>query len=129
LTNIRPWQGQEHRQYHIAQTPDGTIVAFVAMAQLSPDRGWQVKYSLDFPGAPSLSIEYIVTYALKVVGQAEATTVTVGGGASSKFAPGHNVKGTRVKMLSRAYRAIATQLKLTNKTKFRENLGATDDPS
>ncbi|KAF2109468.1 aspartyl-tRNA synthetase-like protein [Lophiotrema nucula] len=129
LTNIRPWQDQEHRQYHIATTPDGTICAFVAMAQLSADHGWQVKYSLDFPNAPSGSIEYIVTHALKVVGQGGASTVTFGGGASSKFTPGHNVKGTRVKVLSRAYHAIATELKLTNKTEFREKLGATDDPS
>lgn len=129
LTNIHPWQDEDHRQYHIAQTPDGTIVAFVAMAQLSPEHGWQVKYSLDFPNAPSGSIEYIVTHALKVVAQGGADTVTFGGGASSKFTPGHNVKGTRVKVLSRAYHAIATELKLTNKTEFREKLGAIDDPS
>ncbi|KAH7069250.1 hypothetical protein FB567DRAFT_243228 [Paraphoma chrysanthemicola] len=129
LTNIHPWQDEEHRQYHIAYTPDGTICAFVAMAQLSPDHGWQVKYSLDFPNAPSGSIEYIVTHALKMVGASGATTVTFGGGASSKFTPGHNVKGTRVKVLSRAYHAIATELKLTNKTEFREKLGAIDDPS
>jgi nondiscriminating aspartyl-tRNA synthetase len=129
LTNIHPWQDVEHRQYHIAQTPDGTIVALVAMAQLSPDHGWQVKYSLDFPNAPGGSIEYIVTHALKVVAQGGAETVTFGGGASSKFSPGHNVKGTRVKVLSKAYQAIATELKLTNKTEFREKLGAQDDPS
>jgi nondiscriminating aspartyl-tRNA synthetase len=129
LTNIHPWQDEEHRQYHIAYTPDGIICAFVAMAQLSPDHGWQVKYSLDFPGAPGGSIEYIVTHALKMVGAGGATTVTFGGGASSKFSPGHNVKGTRVKVLSRAYHAIASELKLTNKTEFREKLGAIDDPS
>jgi aspartyl-tRNA synthetase len=99
------------------------------MAQLSPDHGWQVKYSLDFPGAPGGSIEYIVTHALKQVAASGATSVTFGGGASSKFSPGHNVKGTRVKVLSRAYHAIATELKLTNKTEFREKLGAVDDPS
>ncbi|KAF2132729.1 aspartyl-tRNA synthetase-like protein [Dothidotthia symphoricarpi CBS 119687] len=129
LTNIHPWQDEEHRQYHIAYQPDGTICALVAMAQLSPTYGWQVKYSLDFPNAPSGSIEYIVTHALKKVGADGAATVTFGGGASSTFAPGHNVKGTRVKVLSRAYHAIATELKLTNKTEFREKLGAVDDPS
>jgi nondiscriminating aspartyl-tRNA synthetase len=129
LTNIHPWQDEEHRQYHIAYSSDGTIAAFVAMAQLSPDHGWQVKYSLDFPNAPSGSIEHIVTHALKQVAVAGADTVTFGGGASSKFTPGHNVKGTRVKVLSRAYQAIATELKLTNKTEFREKLGAVDDPS
>lgn len=128
LTNIHPWQDMEHRQYHIATTPDGTIAALVVMAQLSPDHGWQVKYSLDFPGAPGGSIEYIVTHALKAVAQIGATTVTFGGGASSRFQPGHNVKGAKVKVLSRAYHAISTELKLTAKTEFREKLGAQDDP-
>ncbi len=129
LTNIHPWQDEEHRQYHISYASDGTICAFVAMAQLSAEYGWQVKYSLDFPNAPGGSIEHIVTHALKKVAATGATTVTFGGGASAKFTPGHNVKGTRVKVLSRAYHAIATELKLTNKTEFREKLGAIDDPS
>lgn len=129
LTNIHPWQDIEHRQYHIATTQDGTVVAFVAMAQLSPDHGWQVKYSLDFPNAPGGAIEHSVIHALKVVAAGGATTVTFGGGASSKFTPGHNVGGAKVKVLSKAYHAIATELKLTNKTEFREKLGAQDDPS
>ena len=128
LTNIRPWQDMDHRQYHISFSSDGTIAALVVMAQLSADHGWQVKYSLDFPGSPSGSIEHIVTHALKMVAQAGATTVTFGGGASSRFTPGHNVTGTKVKVLSRAYHAIATELRLTAKTEFREKLGATDDP-
>ena len=32
-------------------------------------------------------------------------------------------------MLSKAYHAIASELKLTQKTEFREKLGAQDDPS
>lgn len=128
LTDIHPWQDMEHRQYHYATAQDGTICAFVSMAQLSPDHGWQVKYSLDFPGAPSGSIELIVTHALKVIAAGGATTVTFGGGASARFTPGHNLKGTRVKVLSRAYQAIASELKLTNKTEFREKLGAREDP-
>lgn len=129
LTEIRPWRDMEHRQYHYATTQDGTICALVVMAQLSPDHGWQVKFSLDFPGAPSGSIEMIVTHALKTVASTGATSVTFGGGASARFTPGHNLKGTRVKVLSRAYHAIATELKLTNKTEFREKLGAVEDPN
>ncbi|KAK7178056.1 aspartyl-tRNA synthetase [Paraphaeosphaeria sporulosa] len=129
LTHIHPWQDEEHRQYHIAMTPDGAIVALVVMAQLSADHGWQVKYSLDFPNAPSGSIEHVVLHAMKVVVQAGATTITFGAGASSKFTPGHNVKGPMAKVLSRAYQAIAAELKLTNKTEFRKKLGTTDDPS
>ena len=37
------------------------------LAQLSPEHGWQIKYSLDFPGAPGGTIEYIVTHALKKI--------------------------------------------------------------
>ncbi|KAJ9648627.1 aspartate--tRNA ligase dps1 [Coniosporium tulheliwenetii] len=128
LTDIHPWKDMEHRQYHYASDKEGTVHALVVMAQLSPDHGWQVKYSLDFPGAPSGTIEYIVTHALKVVAAAGATNVTFGGGASSHFTPGHNLKGARVKVLSKAYHAIATELKLTNKSEFREKLGAQADP-
>ncbi|KAF1986267.1 aspartyl-tRNA synthetase [Aulographum hederae CBS 113979] len=128
LTDIHPWQDMEHREYHYATDRDGKIAALCVMAQLSPDHGWQVKYSLDFPGAPSGTIEHIVTHALKYVASNGATNVTFGGGASSKFTPGHNIKGTRVKVLSKAYHAIATELKLTNKSEFREKLGAQDDP-
>ncbi|KAK3081591.1 hypothetical protein LTS18_005077 [Coniosporium uncinatum] len=128
LTDIHPWQDMEHRQYHFAVDKEGTIQALCVMAQLSPDHGWQVKYSMDFPNAPSGTIEYIVTHALKVVAQGGATNVTFGGGASSKFTPGHNIKGTRVKVLAKAYHAIATELKLTNKSEFRQKLGAQEDP-
>ncbi|KIW07755.1 aspartate-tRNA(Asn) ligase [Verruconis gallopava] len=128
LTNIRPWQDMEHRQYYYAVDKDGEIAALVVLAQLSPEHGWQVKYSLDFPGAPSGTIEYIVTHALKKVASEGCRNVTFGGGASPHFTPGHNLKGAKVKMLSKAYHAIVTELKLTQKTEFREKLGAKDDP-
>ena len=129
LTDVHPWQDVAHRQYHYSITPDGTICGLVIMAQLSPDHGWQVKFSLDFPGAPSGAIEMLVMHALKAVASAGATSVTFGGGAMEKFTPGHNLKGTRVKVLSKAYHAIATELKLTNKSEFRQKLGATEDPT
>jgi ergosteryl-3beta-O-L-aspartate synthase len=129
LTDIHPWADEAHRQYHYAVDKDGNIHAFVAMAQLSPAHGWQVKYSLDFPNAPSGTIELIVTHAIKAVASSGAQSVTFGGGASAKFTPGHNLKKTRVKVLSRAYHAIMTELKLTNKSEFREKLGAEEDPS
>jgi len=128
LTDVHPWQDVAHRQYHYGITPDGTITGLVIMAQLSPDHGWQVKFALDFPNAPSGSIEALVMHALKSAATGGATTVTFGGGAMNKFTPGHNLKGTRVKVLSKAYHAIATELKLTNKSEFREKLGAQEDP-
>jgi hypothetical protein len=38
------------------------------------------------------------------------------------------LRGTRVKVLSKAYHAIATELKLTAKSEFREKLGTHEDP-
>lgn len=128
LTDIHPWQDVEHRAYHIAYDKDRQIACFVIMAQLSPDHGWQVKFSLDFPGAPSGAIEMVVMHALKALAAQGVTACTFGGGATAKFTPGHNLRGTRVKVLSKAYHAIATELKLTNKSEFREKLGATEDP-
>lgn len=128
LTDVHPWQDMEHRQYHYSVDKDGTIAGLVIMAQLSPEHGWQVKFSLDFPGAPSGAIEYLVMHALKAAAATGATSVTFGGGAVNKLSPGHNLKGTRVKVLSKAYAAIANELKLTAKSEFREKLGAQEDP-
>ena len=128
LTDVTPWQDIEHRQYHYAVQSDGQIVAFVVLAQLSPKHGWQVKYSLDFPGAPNGSIEALVIHALKQVQAKGETSATFGGGATADFKPGNNLKGTKVKMLSRAYHTIANDLKLTQKSEFREKLGAEEDP-
>lgn len=128
LTDVHPWQDTAHRQYHYTTTKEGEIAGLVILAQLSPDHGWQVKFALDFPGAPSGAIELLVLHALKAAAQSGATSVTFGGGATSKLTPGHNLKGTRVKVLAKAYSAIAAELKLTNKSEFREKLGAQDDP-
>lgn len=128
LTEIRPWQDMEHRQYHFAWDKEGTLCALTIMAQLAPEHGWQVKYSLDFPGSVSGAIEAVVMHALKAVADEGATSVTFGGGATSSFTPGHNLRGARVKVLSKAYHAIASELKLTQKTEFREKLGAEEDP-
>ncbi|SMQ46332.1 unnamed protein product [Zymoseptoria tritici ST99CH_3D7] len=128
LTDVHPWQDVEHRQYHYTTTKDGEICGLVILAQLSPEHGWQVKFALDFPGAPSGAIEMLVLHALKAAATSGATSVTFGGGASNKLTPGHNLKGARVKVLAKAYHAIATELKLTNKSEFREKLGAVPDP-
>ncbi|RMY55752.1 hypothetical protein D0865_04003 [Hortaea werneckii] len=128
LTDVHPWQDMPHRQYHYATTKEGEICCLVILAQISPDHGWQVKFALDFPGAPSGAIELLVLHSLKAIALTGAKTATFGGGASNTFRVGHNLKGTRVKVLSKAYHAIANELKLTNKSEFREKLGATEDP-
>ena len=129
LTDIHPWQDMEHRQYHYAVEKEGNIAALVVLAQLSPDHGWQVKYSLDFPGAPGGTIEHLVLHSLKNLAVNGVTNATFGGGAMANLVPGHNLKGAKIKVLSKAYHTIATELKLTKKSEFREKLGAYEDPT
>nr|OQO23386.1 hypothetical protein B0A51_12809 [Rachicladosporium sp. CCFEE 5018] len=128
LTDVHPWQDVPHRQYHYSTTRDGTITGLVILAQLSPAHGWQIKFSLDFPGAPSGAIEALVMHSLAAAAATGAQSVTFGGGACAKLTPGQNLKGTRVKVLSKAYSAIAAELHLTNKSEFRAKLGAQEDP-
>ncbi|EMC93523.1 hypothetical protein BAUCODRAFT_37211 [Baudoinia panamericana UAMH 10762] len=128
LTDVHPWQDVAHRQYHYSTTPDGQIQGLVILAQLSPDHGWQIKFSLDFPGAPSGSIEALVMHALKAAAATGATSCTFGGGATDTFKLGHNMKGTRVKVLSKAYHSYAARMHLTNKSEFRQKFNTQEDP-
>ena len=128
LTDIRLWDDMSHRQYHYATDGSGTACAIVVLAQLSPDHGWQIKWALDFPDSPSGAIEHTIIHALRNIAAKGSTNATFGVGASAGFTPGQNLKGTKVKVLSKTYHAIVTELKLTNKSEFRERLGAKDDP-
>ncbi|KAI9738705.1 MAG: hypothetical protein M1834_008210 [Cirrosporium novae-zelandiae] len=127
LSSIIPWRDMEHRRYWYALDKDGKICSLVILAQLSVKHGWQVKYSLDFPGAPNGTIEYITIHAMNAVAHTGATTVTFGGGASSKLTSGHNMTGVKVRVLEKSYKAIAANLHLIRKTEFRQKLGATED--
>jgi aspartyl-tRNA synthetase len=128
LSLIRPWCDSEHRWYFYAMDKDGNICAFVALAMLSPAHGMQVKYSLDFPGAPNGVIEYIVTHAIQTAAKSGVKSLTFGAGATSQLIPGHNMHGTKVKMLEHTYEALAKQFHLVRKSEFRAKLGATEDP-
>ena len=115
-----------HRRYFIAETP-GKIQALVVLAQLSSEHGYQVKYSLDFPGAPSGTIEAIIAHAIQSVSNSGTKSVTFGAAAASNFTPVHGLNGIRIKMLSHSYKAIAKHLSLVSKSDFREKLGAEND--
>jgi aspartyl-tRNA synthetase len=128
LSQIRPWCDSEHRWYFYAMDKHGNICAFVALAMLSPAHGMQVKYSLDFPGAPNGVIEYIVTHAIQTAAKSGVKGLTFGAGATSQLIPGHNMHGTKVKMLEHTYEALAKQFHLVRKSEFRAKLGATEDP-
>lgn len=128
LSEIRPWVDSEHRWYFYATDKAGNICAFVGLAMLSPSHGMQVKYSLDFPGSPNGVIEYIVTEAIQTAAKSGVKSLTFGAGATSQLTPGHNLHGTKIKMLEHTYEALAKQFHLVRKSEFRAKLGATEDP-
>ncbi|KAJ5447204.1 Nucleic acid-binding OB-fold [Penicillium cf. griseofulvum] len=128
LSQIRPWCDSEHRWYFYALDKNGGVCAFVALAMLSPAHGMQLKYSLDFPGAPNGVIEYIVTHAIQTAAKSGVSGLTFGAGATSQLTAGHNMHGTKVKMLEHTYEALAKQFHLVRKSEFRAKLGATEDP-
>ncbi|KAG0649017.1 Aspartyl-tRNA synthetase [Hyphodiscus hymeniophilus] len=131
LTQIRPWVDEAHRRYYYAQGTDGTIHAICVLHQLSPANGYQVKFSLEFPGAPSGTIESLILYAMKQIAIAdpEAKQVTFGTGAQEHLQGGRNLGKNKIKFLSKAYDTINKQFHLTNKSDFREKMGAWNDPA
>ena len=130
LTQIRPWVDEAHRRYYYAQGADGTIHAICVLHQLSPQNGYQVKFSLEFPGAPSGTIESLILYSMRQIAAAdsEVKQVTFGTGALEKLEGGRNLGKNKVKFLMKAYETINKQFKLTNKSEFREKMGTWNDP-
>lgn len=131
LTEIRPWVDQEHRRYFYAAdgAKDGPIHALCVLHQLSPAHGYQVKFSLEFPDAPSGTIESLVLHAITTIaGQdPDAKSVTFGTGAMDEIVGGRNLGNYRLKALKKSYEAINKSMKLTNKSEFRQKLGARDE--
>ncbi|KUL87586.1 hypothetical protein ZTR_04551 [Talaromyces verruculosus] len=128
LSGIAPWRDYEHRWYFYATDKEGKIAAFVALAMLAPRQGMQVKYSLDFPDAPSGTIEHIVTHAIQTASKSGVKSLTFGAGATAHLTPGHHMKGAKVRMLQHTYEAVAKQFHLTRKSEFRMKLGAHEEP-
>jgi len=128
LTDVHPWQDHVHRQFFYTTTKKGEIATCVILAQLAPQYGWQIKHTLDFPGSPSGAIEMTITQAFNAIKGAGAESATFGAGATNNFLPGSNLKGAKIKMLSKAYKTIADNFKLVQKSEFREKLGASEDP-
>jgi aspartyl-tRNA synthetase len=131
ITEIRPWIDQEHRWYFYAAqgNKDGRIHAFIVLHQLSPENGYQVKFSLEFPGAPSGTIESLTLHALSAIASRDPATksVTFGTGATEDIAGGRNIGKHRMAALKKTYEAINKSLKLTNKSEYRAKLGARDE--
>jgi aspartyl-tRNA synthetase len=133
LTEIRPWVDQAHRRYFYAAegSREGKIHALVVLHQLSSKNGYQVKFSLEFPGAPSGTIESLTLHAMSAIAASDpdAKSVTFGTGAMGEMHGGRNLGSVRLKALKKSYEAINKSFKLTNKSEFRAKLGATDHRS
>lgn len=128
ISEITPWRDMKHRRYFFSLDGDGKIQALVILAQLAPRHGYQVKFSLDFPGAPSGTIEHAILHAVRVAKDSGTKVLTFGGAATPELHPVHHLSGMRVKMLRSTYKRIAKEFKLTQKSDFRQKLGGQEDP-
>ncbi len=131
ITEIRPWIDQEHRRYFYAAqgNKDGRIHAFLVLHQLSPENGYQVKFSLEFPNAPSGTIESLTLHAMSAIVSQDPDTksVSFGTGAMEDITGGRNIGKHRMTALKKTYEMINKSLTLTNKSEFRAKLGAKDE--
>ena len=128
LSKIDLFCDEAHRRYFYAEDKDGQICGIAVLAMLAPRFGWQAKYTLDFPGAPSGTIEYITTHAISAAAAIGIKSLTFGGGATDHLTPGHHLSGAKVKLLQRTYEATVKQFHLNRKSEFRAKMGATEDP-
>ncbi|KAL2142007.1 hypothetical protein VTI28DRAFT_1697 [Corynascus sepedonium] len=127
ITEVRPWVDMEHRRYLWAETKEGEIAALCVLHRLSPANGYQIKFALDFPGSPSGTIEALISAAIQTLAKAGVQNVTFGAGALPEMVTGGNLDGVRARILSKTYKTIAQQLKLVQKSEFREKFGTTND--
>ncbi|KAK1759793.1 aspartate--tRNA ligase [Echria macrotheca] len=127
ITEVRPWVDMEHRRYLWAETKEGEIAALCVLHKLSPQNGYQIKFALDFPGSPNGTIEALISGAIQALAKAGVQNVTFGAGAIPEMVTGENLDGIRAKILSKTYRTIAQQLKLVQKSDFREKFGTQND--
>lgn len=127
ITEVRPWVDMEHRRYLWAETKEGEIAALCVLHKLSPANGYQIKFALDFPGSPNGTIEALISGAIQSLAKAGISNVTFGAGALPEMVTGENLDGIRSRILSKTYRTIAQQLKLVQKSEFREKFGTQND--
>lgn len=102
------------------------MCALVVLAQLGV--GFQFKWALEFPGAPSGAIEYILSYVIQKLGEAGVRYATFGAGAGAKLIGADNVGGFKMRTLAKSYNVISGTLSLRNKGDFRSKFGAKQEP-
>lgn len=125
-TGVRPFADAEHRTYFIARDADDEIVGLVVLAQLGKPNGYQIKWSLAFPGAPKGTSEYLLSHVMEEMQKAGVPTATFGVGASDTMKTVENLGGIRSKWLADAYGVIAKSFHLTNKSDYRRKFGVTE---
>ncbi|TFK49883.1 aspartyl-tRNA synthetase, cytoplasmic [Heliocybe sulcata] len=128
LTGVRPFDDMEHRKYFVAHDKDGTVCAMVVLAQLAARHGFQIKWALEFPGAPNGAIEYILWHVIRKMGDAGVRTATFGAGAREKLERADNIGGFRIRTLEKTYNGLSSSFNLTNKGDFRSKFGTHQDP-
>lgn len=101
----------------------------VVLAQLAPAHGLQIKWALEFPGAPMGAIEYILTHVIKKLGEVGVRSVTFGAGATDKLERGDNIGGFRIMALEKTYNGLTRAFPaFANKTDFRSKFGVHPEP-
>ncbi|KAH9830768.1 aspartyl-tRNA synthetase, cytoplasmic [Rhodofomes roseus] len=128
LTGVRPWDDVKHRKYFYALDAEGNPCAMVVLAQLATTHGFQIKWALEFPGAPLGAIEYILSYVIKKLGDAGVTTATFGAGAIDRLQRVENVGGLRVRTLEKTYNGLNSTFSLGGKGDFRQKFGVQQEP-
>lgn len=98
------------------------------LAQLSATYGFQIKWALDFPGAPLGVIEYILSYVIRKMGDAGVRSATFGAGATRSLHRVANISGLRVRTLEKTYNGLAHTFSLMTKGDFRSKFGIHPDP-
>lgn len=126
LTEVKPWADESHRAYFIARDGQGQVCCLVVLAQLSTENGYQVKWAMSFPGAPSGAIELTISQALDTIG---SSRVTFGTAASPRVTAIHGLNGVAFQLLSTIYNNFVERMHLLRKGEFREKLGASNDPT
>lgn len=97
------------------------------LAQLAPQHGWQIKYSLSFPDGPSGSIELLLSTAIEAMGEAGCHSATFGTSAATHLGKGSHQNAMKMKTLSAAYDAITTSFHLLTKPEFRAKVSLHGD--
>jgi len=126
-TALRPWSDVEHRTYFVARDKQNKAVGLLVLHQLAPEHGFQLKWSIMFPGAPNGTSELLVFTAMRTLAQAGVTTATFGAGAKDTFEAVNGIGKIRARILADVYRGISKTFGLTRKSHFREQFGAKED--